>query len=52
MTVDIIHIQPENVDEMQDDCGIAMRESHRMLVRKVFPDINVNLHGPELKWIC
>ena len=48
----IIHVQPENVYEMLDDCGIAMRESHRKMVQKVFPDINAKLHDPELQWIC
>ena len=48
---DIIHVQPENVYKMLDDCGIAMRESHRRMVQKVFPDINAKLHGPELQWI-
>ena len=39
---DSIHIPPENLCEIQDDSGIAITESLRFFVEKIFPDIN---HG-------
>ena len=43
---DSIHIQPENLCEMQDDSDIAIRESIRHFVEKIFPDIDANFHAP------
>ena len=48
---DSIHIPPENPCEIQDDSGIAIRESLRHFVEKIFPDINANLSAPEQQWI-
>ena len=48
---DSIHIPPENVYEIQDDSGIAIRVSIRNFVEKIFPDINANSHAPEQEWI-
>ena len=36
---DSIHITPENLYEMQDDSGIAIRKSPRQYVDKLFRDI-------------
>ena len=48
---DSIHIPPENPYEIKDDSGIAIRESLRHYVEKVFPDINANFHAPEPRGI-
>ena len=48
---DSTHIQPENPYKIQDDPGIAIRESRRHIVNKTFPDINANFHAPEQQWI-
>ena len=42
-----IHIPPENPYGTQDDSGIAIMESLRHFVEKIFPDINANFHAPE-----
>ena len=47
---DSIQISPENLYEIQDYSGIAIRESPRHFVEKIFPDINTNLHVESL-WI-
>ena len=44
---DSINIPPENPYKIQDDSGIAIRESLRHYVEKIFPDINANFHAPE-----
>ena len=44
---DNIHISPEYLYKIQDDSSIAIRESLRYFVEKIFPDINANLHAPE-----
>ena len=44
---DSIHIPPENICEIQDDSGIAIRESLRLFVEKISPNINANFHPPE-----
>ena len=44
---DSIHISPEYPYEMQDDSGIAIRESLRHILKKIFPDINGHFHEPE-----
>ena len=36
---DSIHISPEYMYEIQDDSSIAIRESLRHFVEKIFPDI-------------
>ena len=48
---DSIHISPEYPYKIQDDSGIAIRESCRHIVEKIFPDINGNFHAPEQQWI-
>ena len=48
--VDSIHISAENLYEIQDDTGIAIRESLRHIVEKIFSDINGNFHTPEQQW--
>ena len=48
---DSIHIPPENLYKMQDDSGIAINESLRHFVGKVFPNINANFHFPERQLI-
>ena len=48
---DSIHISPEYPYEIQDDSGIAIRESLRHLEEKILPDINGNFHAPEKQWI-
>ena len=47
----IIHIPPEYPYKIQDDSGIAIRQSLRHFVEKIFPDINGNFHAPEQHWI-
>ena len=44
---DSIHIPPENLFEIQDDSGIAIRQSPTHFVEKIFSDINANFHAPE-----
>ena len=48
---DSIHIPPENICEIQDDSGIAIRESLRHFMEKIFSDISANFHAPEQQWI-
>ena len=45
---DSIHIPPENSHRIQDDSGIAIRESTRHIMEKIFPDINANFHVESL----
>ena len=49
--LDSIHIPPENIYEIQNDSNIAIRESHRHSVEKIFPYINANFHAPEQQWM-
>ena len=44
---DSIHIPPGNLYEIQDDSGIAIKESIRHFVEKIFPNINANFHASE-----
>ena len=37
--------------QIQEDSGIAIRESFMQFVENVFPDINANFHAPEQQWI-
>ena len=46
-----IHISPEYLYEIQDDSGIAIRQSIWYIVEMIFPDINGNFHAPEQQWI-
>ena len=46
-----IFIVSENLYEIQDDSGVAIRESLRQFVEKVFPDINANFHTPDQQCI-
>ena len=48
---DSIHISSEYPYEIQDDSGIAIRESLRHFVDMIFSDINGNFHAPEKQWI-
>ena len=48
---DSIHIPPENLFEIKDDSGIAIRECLRHFVEKIFPDINANFHAPKQQLI-
>ena len=48
---DSIHIPPDNLYKIQDNSGIAIMESHRQFVEKVFPDINADFHAKEQQWI-
>ena len=48
---DGIHIPTENLCEIQDDSGIAIRESIRHFVGKIFPYINANFRASEQQWI-
>ena len=43
---DSIRIPPENLCKLHDDSGIAIRESLRRFMEKIFPDINANVHAP------
>ena len=42
---DSIHIPPENQCEILDYSGIAIRESLRHFVEKIFSDINANVYA-------
>ena len=42
-----IHIPPENLCKIQDDSSIAIMESLRYFVEKIFADIIANFHNPE-----
>ena len=44
---DSIHIPPENQCEILNDSGIAIRESLRYFVEKIFTDNNAYFHAPE-----
>ena len=48
---DSIHILPENQYKIRDDSSIAIRESLRHFLEKIFPDINANFHAPEYQRI-
>ena len=48
---DNIHFSTEYPYKIQDDSSIAIRESLRHFVEKIFPDINVSFHAPEQQWI-
>ena len=46
-----IHIPPENLCEIQDDPCIAIMESLRLFMQKIFRDINAKFHAPEQQWM-
>ena len=46
-----IHNPPENQYEIQEDFGIAIRESIRHIVEKIFPDIIATFNAPEQQLI-
>ena len=48
---DSILILPENPCEIQDYSGIAIRESIRHFMEKIFPDNYSNVHAPEQQLI-
>ena len=48
---DSIHNSPEYTYNIQDDSGIAIRESIRHSVKKKFSDTIRNIHAPEQQWI-
>ena len=48
---DSINISPEYLCEIRDDSGIAIRESIRHFVEKIFSDINGTFYAPEEQWI-
>ena len=49
---DSIHIPPDNPYKIQDDSGIAIKQSDRHFVGKIFPDITAILNAPEHHWIA
>ena len=46
-----IHISPVYLHKIQDESGIAISESIRHIVKKIFSDINGNFNAPEHQWI-
>ena len=48
---DSIHISADYLHKIQDDSGIAVRESLRNFVEKIFSDIDGSFHAPEQQWI-
>ena len=48
---DSIYVLQEIIYEFQDDSGIAIKDSIRHFVEKMFPDINANLNATVNRWI-
>ena len=47
----VLLFQQKTLFEIQDDSGIAIRESIRYFVEKIFSDINACFHAPEQQLI-